>query len=100
MRSTGRTDPGAPPGVLLLATFERPQQVLVERLIEILGDDETPFVDPESGAGSLNWHEARHGPSRAGDDDLLSRSGLPQQPRQMSLRLMNADLMHGVQKLD
>lgn len=89
-----------PLGVRLLATFKRPQQILIERRIEVVGDGETPFVDPEHGAGLFNWHKARHGPPRASDDDLLSRSGLPQQPRQMGLRLMNADLMHGTVKLD
>ena len=96
----GRTDSGAVPGARLLATFERPQQLLIERLIEIVGDDESPFVDPEYGARLFNRNKACHGLSRAGDDDLLSRNGLPQQPREMGLRLMNADLMHGEAKLD
>ena len=94
------TDSGAESGGRLLATFECPQQLLIERLIEIVGDDETPFVDPEYGACLFNRHKARHRPSRAGDDDLLSCNGLPQQPRKMGLRLMNADLMHGEAKLD
>ena len=100
IQSERGTDSDEVPGVRLLATFECPQQLLIERIVEIVGDDETPFVDPKYGACLFNRHKARHRPPRASDDDLLSRNGLPQQPREMGLRLVNADLMHGEAKVD
>ena len=92
--------PGAAFGVRLPPSLECPQQIFVERSVEVIGNDETAFVDSEYGAPLLYRHETCDGLSRAGDDDLLSGNRMPQQTGEMGLRFMNANLMHGDANVD
>ena len=99
-RPLGPTRPGAAFGARLSTSLERSQKIFVERIVEIVGDDETAFIDSEYGAPLLNRHETCDGSSRAGDDDLLSGNRMPQQTGEMSLRFVDADLMHGDANVD
>ena len=87
-------------GVRSFASFERTQQLFIEWSIEIVGDDEASLVDTEHGALPFNRYEACYRSSRTGDDDVLSRNGLPQQPGEMGFRFVNTDLMHDDKALD
>ena len=80
--------------------FEGAQQILVERLIEIIGDNETAFIDSEDRAVVFDRHKTRHGLSRTRDDNLLPCYGLPQQSGEMGLGLVNAELRHDDMNLD
>ena len=99
-RLPGPTRPGAASGVRLPPPFECSQQLLVQRLVEIVGNDEAAFVDSEDRAFVLYRYETCDGSSRAGDDDLLSGYCMSQQPGKMGLRFVDADLMHGNVNLD
>ena len=81
-------------------SLEGTQQLLVQRFIEIVGDDESAFVDSKYRAFVFHRHKTCHGPSRAGNDDILSEDDLPQQPGEMRLRFVNADLAHDDRNLD
>ena len=48
----------------------------------------------------LDCHKTRDGPTRAGNDDILSEDHLPQQPGEVGLRFVNADLPHDDPILD
>lgn len=78
----------------LVTSFECARQVLVQRIIEIVGDDETPFINAEYRTALLDWNQPRHRPSGARDDDLFPFDDLTQQPGQMSLGLMDGNLVH------
>ena len=79
-RETGTTSWKASSGIRSSASFELAQQLFIEWSIEIVGDDETSFVDTKHRAVLLDRHKTDHGSSRSGDDDLFSGGGPPQQP--------------------
>ena len=70
----------AAPGARSFAPLERTQQLLVERIVEIVGHYETSLVDTEHGPVLVDRHVTDHGPPGTGDDDILSRGGPAQQP--------------------
>ncbi len=82
------------------ATFEGAQQFLVKRFIEVVRDDESPFVDSENRAFILHRHKTRHRLARTGNDDILSENHLPQQPGEVGLRFVNADFAHDEATVD
>ena len=82
------------------ATFKGAQQFLVKRFIEVVRDDESAFVDSKNRAPIFHRHKTRHGLARAGNDDVLSEDHLPQQPGEVGLRFVNADLPHDDPDLD
>ena len=81
------------PGVRLPPFLQCLKQILIERSVEVIGNDETALVDPEYGASLLYRQET-------GDDDLLSGNRMPQQTGEMGLRFVDADLTHGELKVD
>ena len=88
------------PGVRLPPFLQCLKQILIERSVEVIGNDETALVDPEYGASLLYRQETCDGSARAGDDDLLSGNRMPQQTGEMGLRFVDADLTHGELKVD
>ena len=82
------------------ATFKDAQTFLVKRFIEVVRDDESAFVDSENRTPVLHRHKTCHGLARTGNDDVLPEVHLPQQPGEVSLRFLNADMPHDVPNLD
>ena len=63
-----------------VAAFECAEQCHVERIVEVVGDDETSLVDTEHRPGVFDGNEPRHRPPRPHDDDVFSGGNLLQQP--------------------
>lgn len=82
------------------AIFKRTQQFLVERVIEVVRDDESAFVDSKRRTPVLHRHKTCCGLVRAGNDDILPEDHLPQQPGEVGLRFLNADMPHDDPNLD
>ena len=76
------------------ATFKGAQQFLVKRFIEVVRDNESAFVDSKNRVPILHGHKTCHGLARAGNDDVLPEDHLPQQPGEMGLRFVDADVPH------
>ena len=75
--------------------------MVVERRVEVFGDDKTAAIDPEGPRSPRTYrHETSSRLAAAGDDDLLSCSNVVQQAGQMRLGFMDAyGLSHGLSLL-
>ena len=75
--------------------FERTQQVLIERSVEVVRHDEPTFVDAEDRPLFLHADELRDRLARARDHDVLASGNFPQEPREVRLCCVDGDLFHG-----
>ncbi len=73
--------------------LELRQDLLGQRRIEVLRDDELPLLRSQN-ALARRWtdrHKTRDGPTRPGDQDILSSGYTLEQPREVRLGLMDVD---------